>query len=312
MPGEATNLLLDNVILDPANKPDDNYYYAIDVRLQACNRYEVSNLVDAANGGRGGITAEGEALLRQIAGSTGPVTPTHTLVVTDDWGNIGAIIGYNWYQLIVTLDGGGDVAANPYTSYVVTCNGNPVFPANAYVDADGKLYVNWEGVRAEFSIPIYEEIPIEVTATYNHGGINVTSMPTEIIRLCAGMGTPELALSATTEYWEFTGSYYTSPLNPLTAIYYPDGIGAGLGSVVTGHPDTVYTVQYLAYGTSWQLAHPLLLTVDNDGVLRFMNNVWNHDGIERDENGNLKYECHIRVMANYNGVTSDWVYITIW
>lgn len=40
--GEATNLLLDNVTLE--NKPDDNFYYAIDVQLNATNKTEYKKL----------------------------------------------------------------------------------------------------------------------------------------------------------------------------------------------------------------------------------------------------------------------------
>ena len=52
-PGEATSLLLDNVIPDPDDKPDDNYYYAIDVRLQASNLTEAYLLeYDITEGGK--------------------------------------------------------------------------------------------------------------------------------------------------------------------------------------------------------------------------------------------------------------------
>ncbi|MCL2695914.1 MAG: hypothetical protein FWE69_06275, partial [Clostridiales bacterium] len=62
----------------------DNYAYFIDVRLQACNRYEVQNLIDRVTvfdiDGTTilsqDITANGIALLNQVAAATaGTVTP---------------------------------------------------------------------------------------------------------------------------------------------------------------------------------------------------------------------------------------------
>ncbi|MCL2655744.1 MAG: hypothetical protein FWD65_08695, partial [Coriobacteriia bacterium] len=60
--GEATNLLLDNVTLDPNNKPDDNYAYNIDVRLQAANKTEAYKL-----GENGDISPEAKDLAHDLA-----------------------------------------------------------------------------------------------------------------------------------------------------------------------------------------------------------------------------------------------------
>ncbi|MDR1805808.1 MAG: DUF6273 domain-containing protein [Clostridium sp.] len=57
-PHTATNLLLDNVIT--AVKPDDNYYYAIDVILEGANKTEAYKLIDR------GATGNGEGLLTSL------------------------------------------------------------------------------------------------------------------------------------------------------------------------------------------------------------------------------------------------------
>jgi len=60
---EATNLLLDNVTLNPDMTPDDNWAYNIDVRLQAANKTEAYKL-----GSVGGISSEGKALINSLLG----------------------------------------------------------------------------------------------------------------------------------------------------------------------------------------------------------------------------------------------------
>ncbi|MCL2655132.1 MAG: DUF6273 domain-containing protein, partial [Coriobacteriia bacterium] len=70
--GEATNLLLDNVTLDPNNKPDDNYAYNIDVRLQAANETEAYKL-----GQDGGISTNAQSLVDELRGVTWVPNPNN-------------------------------------------------------------------------------------------------------------------------------------------------------------------------------------------------------------------------------------------
>jgi len=56
LPGEATNLLLDNVLPKPGAIMDDNAYYAIDVRLQATNATEVYKMFTDKDTGATDIT----------------------------------------------------------------------------------------------------------------------------------------------------------------------------------------------------------------------------------------------------------------
>ncbi|MDR2648028.1 MAG: hypothetical protein LBB67_07910 [Oscillospiraceae bacterium] len=69
-PGEATNLLLDNVILDQTAIPDDNYYYAIDVRLEASNFTESYLLYTDGKT----ATPEGEQIIKDAV-DAGTKTP---------------------------------------------------------------------------------------------------------------------------------------------------------------------------------------------------------------------------------------------
>ncbi|MDR2647898.1 MAG: hypothetical protein LBB67_07245 [Oscillospiraceae bacterium] len=71
-PGKATNLLLDNVILDKDVAPDDNYYYAIDVRLEATNLTESYLLYS----GDKKATPDGEAIIKDAVGVATPPAVT--------------------------------------------------------------------------------------------------------------------------------------------------------------------------------------------------------------------------------------------
>ncbi|MDR2646758.1 MAG: DUF6273 domain-containing protein, partial [Oscillospiraceae bacterium] len=68
LPGEATNLLLDNVVLDENVAPDDNYYYAIDVRLEASNLTESYLLYS----GDKDATANGEKIIKDAVDAATP------------------------------------------------------------------------------------------------------------------------------------------------------------------------------------------------------------------------------------------------
>jgi hypothetical protein len=68
LPGEATNLLLDNVVLDENVAPDDNYYYAIDVRLEASNLTESYLLYS----GEKKATANGEKIIKDAVDAAKP------------------------------------------------------------------------------------------------------------------------------------------------------------------------------------------------------------------------------------------------
>jgi len=59
MPNTATNLLLDKVLPKPDNAPDDNSYYAIDVRLRATNASEVYKMY-ADSAGNSTISPEAQ------------------------------------------------------------------------------------------------------------------------------------------------------------------------------------------------------------------------------------------------------------
>ncbi|MDR2647964.1 MAG: hypothetical protein LBB67_07590, partial [Oscillospiraceae bacterium] len=65
---EATNLLLDNVVLDELVAPDDNYYYAIDVRLEASNLTESYLLYS----GEKKATLEGEKIIKDAVDAAKP------------------------------------------------------------------------------------------------------------------------------------------------------------------------------------------------------------------------------------------------
>ncbi|MCL2655584.1 MAG: hypothetical protein FWD65_07845, partial [Coriobacteriia bacterium] len=82
--GEATNLLLDNVTVDPNNKPDDNYAYNIDVRLQAANKTEAYKL-----GQDGDISPEAKGLTHDLAADVITTKPDGVLVrsttIPDVW-----------------------------------------------------------------------------------------------------------------------------------------------------------------------------------------------------------------------------------
>ncbi|MCL2655193.1 MAG: hypothetical protein FWD65_05770, partial [Coriobacteriia bacterium] len=73
--GKATNLLLDNVTLDPENKPDDNYAYNIDVRLQAANKTEAYKLAD-----KGDISDAAQELTHDLAADVIKTAPDGKLV----------------------------------------------------------------------------------------------------------------------------------------------------------------------------------------------------------------------------------------
>lgn len=70
--GEATNLLLSNVTLKDGGVLDDNYYYAINVILQACNRAEAYEILDLAEN-EGKPTFDAEQLIKDLT-DTGSTT----------------------------------------------------------------------------------------------------------------------------------------------------------------------------------------------------------------------------------------------
>jgi alternate signal-mediated exported protein len=80
-PHTATNLLLDNVIT--AVKPDDNYYYAIDVILEGANKTEAYKLIDK------GATDDGEDLIDGLDGDDTP--PPALLNVMPQIKTLGAV-----------------------------------------------------------------------------------------------------------------------------------------------------------------------------------------------------------------------------
>ena len=99
-PDTATSLLLDNVtLIDESNKPGDNYAYFIDVRLQACNRYEVDDLIARVDGD---ITEQGEAIIRWIAEST-PISASDALLAAYLYEKIPIL--YRLRELIVQAAG---------------------------------------------------------------------------------------------------------------------------------------------------------------------------------------------------------------
>jgi len=73
-PGEATNLLLDNVQLIPGVLPDDNYAYFIDVKLQASNKSEIEDMKN----NEFGATANGKNLIDEIADRIVAFVPPET------------------------------------------------------------------------------------------------------------------------------------------------------------------------------------------------------------------------------------------
>jgi hypothetical protein len=100
-PHTATNLLLDNVIT--AVKPDDNYYYAIDVILEGANKTEAYKLIDR------GATDDGEDFINETVNPTPPPITEEPRVLTVkvavdsvgkmmDWGEYGSVSGIrlNW------------------------------------------------------------------------------------------------------------------------------------------------------------------------------------------------------------------------
>lgn len=68
-PGKATNLLLEKVIVNSNFKPDDNYHYAIDVRLQSTNVTE-AHMFDKVI-----ISTDGKKLIEIITEGTGGGDP---------------------------------------------------------------------------------------------------------------------------------------------------------------------------------------------------------------------------------------------
>jgi hypothetical protein len=89
-PHTATNLLLDNVIT--AVKPDDNYYYAIDVILEGANKTEAYKLIDR------GATDDGEDLIDGLDGdeenSFSPLLRINTALGTDGQGAVFSLPAY--------------------------------------------------------------------------------------------------------------------------------------------------------------------------------------------------------------------------
>ncbi|MDR2646956.1 MAG: hypothetical protein LBB67_02395 [Oscillospiraceae bacterium] len=77
-PGEATNLLLDNVVLDENVAPDDNYYYAIDVRLEASNLTESYLLYSEGKD----ATANGEKIIKDAVDAATPKPVVETFEVS--------------------------------------------------------------------------------------------------------------------------------------------------------------------------------------------------------------------------------------
>jgi len=118
--GEATNLLLDNVTVDPANKPDDNYAYNIDVRLQAANETEAYKL-----GENGDISDVAKKLTNNILGVVTISNPNND------------------------LDGGSDgllflkqVGSNPDIYEILDDNGKSLNPKQYIADPDGDIANN--------------------------------------------------------------------------------------------------------------------------------------------------------------------------
>ena len=85
-PGYATDLLLDKVLPKPDNAPDDNSYYAIDVRMQAANATEVYKFYTDSTG-KSTISPEAEGWISQDAlkpPKKGPTLPEKEVTVTGD------------------------------------------------------------------------------------------------------------------------------------------------------------------------------------------------------------------------------------
>ena len=114
---EATNLLLDNVTLNPDMTPDDNWAYNIDVRLQAANKTEAYKL-----GSVGGISSEGKALINSLLGLNTIANPQDKFDSgSDQLLNLKPVPGY------------------PGLYKVLDDNGKSAHPKSYLVDPDGSV-----------------------------------------------------------------------------------------------------------------------------------------------------------------------------
>ena len=114
---EATNLLLDNVTLNPDMTPDDNWAYNIDVRLQAANKTEAYKL-----GSVGGISSEGKALINSLLGLNTIANPQDKFDSgSDQLLNLKPVPGY------------------PGLYEVLDDNGKSARPKGYLVDPDGSI-----------------------------------------------------------------------------------------------------------------------------------------------------------------------------
>ena len=80
-PGDATNLLLAQVLVNPGSVINDNYEYFIDVQMQVCNATEVEDMIGWADNNttgsktNAGATGRGAWLLERNAGTVKAGTP---------------------------------------------------------------------------------------------------------------------------------------------------------------------------------------------------------------------------------------------
>jgi len=122
--GKATNLLLDNVTLDPENKPDDNYAYNIDVRLQAANKTEAYKLAD-----KGDISEAAQELTHDLAADVVTTQPDGKLVRNIS-GNIWEELDDNGNSLVprqFIYDGDGSIGKDKeYSGDELACDRNGV------------------------------------------------------------------------------------------------------------------------------------------------------------------------------------------
>ncbi|MDR2647693.1 MAG: DUF6273 domain-containing protein, partial [Oscillospiraceae bacterium] len=150
LPGEATNLLLDNVVLDELVAPDDNYYYAIDVRLEASNLTESYLLYS----GEKKATANGKKIVKALtvksltvsaSGAITQVTKSSDFAImlkkTDTMQTVhltGAVDGSNISTPAGTWMSGGDNSA-----WASPGDEDDQYVVNVPANSTGSLTVTW-------------------------------------------------------------------------------------------------------------------------------------------------------------------------